>query len=273
MRRVRFAAFKLPPTPDGKPMEESKKTEALQALANKAYDFVTALQEPGVNFEEAAIKAGATVGETAEFFSQDAGPVELEGSAAAAAAAFALTAEKPFSTHIPLKNGTYVLAFKEVKQPETLPLDKVRKQLEEELIGEKADTAMREKAAQFRTELIEARKGGKSFAEAVQALGMNSEAFPAFSMMQPVPPKTPFANLIQSAAAKLAPGEISEVIVGPGNAIVIHVDQRPVVDEKGMEEARARIAEGIVSSRKEMAFQAWLADRREAAGIKMAPGL
>jgi parvulin-like peptidyl-prolyl isomerase len=221
-----------------------------------------------VNFEEAAKQAGATVGETAQFFSQDSGPAELEGAADAATAAFALSAEKPYSSHLQLQKGTYVLAFKEIKPPEQLSLDAVRKQLEEELIEEKADTAMRTKAAEVRTQLLEARKGAKSFAEAAQTLGLKSEAFPAFSMMQPVPPKTPHANLVQSAAGKLAPGEISEVIVAPGNALIIHVDQRPVVDEKGMEEARARIAQGIMSSREAMAFQAWLADRREAAGLK-----
>lgn len=266
MRKVRFAAFTLPATPDGKPLEESKKTEELQALANKAYDLATALQQPGVNFEEAAKQAGATVGETAEFFSADAAPAELEGAAAAAAAAFALTAEKPYSTHIQLQKGTYILALKETKPPEQLPLDKVRKQLEGELIDEKADTAMRTKAAQLRTQLT--RKGAKSFSEAAKALGMQAEPFPAFSMMQPVPPKTPHASLVQSAAGKLAPGEISEVIVAPGNALIVHVDQRPAVDEKGMEEARARIASGLVSSREAMALQAWLADRREAAGLK-----
>jgi hypothetical protein len=140
--------------------------------------------------------------------------------------------------------------------------------LEEELIGEKADTAMRLKAAEIRAKLVEARKNAKSFSEAAESLGLKAVPFPAFSMMQPVPPQTPHASLVQSVARKLAPGEISEVIAAPGNALIIHVDQRPAVDEKGMEEARARIAAGLVSSREAMAFQAWLADRREAAGIK-----
>jgi len=267
-RTVRFAAFTIPPAPDGKPAEESKKTEELQKVADQAYDLVTALQQPGVNFDEAAKAAGATLGETAQFFSEDAPPAELEAAAAAAKAAFALTREKPYSIHIPLQKGTYVLALKEIKPPEQLPLDKVRKQLEDEIIGEKADTAMRKKAADIRTKLVEARKAAQSFSEAAQSLGLKAEAFPAFSMMQPVPPKTPYASLVQSVAGKLEPGAISEVIVSPGNALIIHVDQRPAVDEKGMEEAGARIAAGIESSREEMAFQAWLADRRDAAGIK-----
>ena len=268
MRKVRFAAFTLAPTADGKPIEDAKKTEALQKLANDAYDFATELQKPGVNFEEAAKQAGATVGVTAEFFTRDAGPAEIEGSAAAAAAAFALTKEKPYSAHIALEKGTYVLAIKETKEPEQLPLDKVRKQLDDELIREKADAAMMAKAIEIRGKLVEARKNAKSFEEAAQSLGVKAEAFPASSMMMRLPPGTPYAEIIQPAAGKLAPGEISQVIPTAGAALIVHVDQRPAVDEKGMEEATARIAEEIQANRQMVAFQAWLADRREAAGLK-----
>lgn len=271
-RKVRFAAFTLAPTPDGKPMEEAKKTEELQKLANAAYDFATALQKPGVNFDQAAKDAGATVGETAEFFARDAGAPELEGSPIAAEAAFELAKEKPFSKHIALDRGTYVLAFKETKEPEQLPLDKVRKQIEDELTAQKADAAMTAKAAEIRGKLVEARKSAKSFAEAAESLALKVVAFPAFSMMQRVPPGTAYAQAVQSAARKLAPGEISEVIPTAGAALIVHVDQRPAVDEKGMAEATATIAEGIQYSRQSVAFAAWLADRREAAGLKPPKG-
>ena len=267
-RRVRFAAFTLAPVPEGKPPEDAKRTEELQKLANAAYDFATALQKPGVNFDEEAKQAGATVGETAEFFPRDAGPAELEGSAAAAEKAFELTKEKPFSAHIPLEKGTYVLAFKETKEPETLPLDKVRKQLEDELLGEKADTAMTGKARDIREKLVVARKNAKSFAEAAQSLGVKAEAFPSFSAMMRTPPGTPYAEIIQPAAGKLAPGAISDVVPTLGAALIVHVDQRPAVDEKGMEETTARIAADLQSSRQMVAFEAWLVDRREAAGLK-----
>ena len=272
-RKVRFAAFTLPPTPDGKPMEETEKTGKLQKLANDAYDFATALQKPGANFDEAAKKAGVTVGETAEFFESDAGPKEIEGSPVAAEAAFELTKENPYSKHIALANGTYVLALKEVQAPETLPLDKVRKQLEDELLGEKADAAMTAKARDIREKLTAARANAKSFAEAAESLKLKAVAFPAFSMMQRVPPGTAFAEVVQPAAGKLAPGDVSQVVPTAGAALIVHVDQRPAVDEKGMSEATAQISGDIQQMREMMAFQAWLADRREAAGLKPAKGM
>ena len=53
-----------------------------------------------------------------------------------------------------------------------------------------------------------------------------------------------------------------------GASLIVHVDQRPAVDEKGMAEASARIAEQLQMNRQMVAFQAWLMDRREAAGLK-----
>ena len=267
-RKVRFAAFTLAPTPDGKPMEEAQKTEELQKHANAAYDFATSLHKPGVDFEEAAKQAGAIVGETAQFFPEDAPPAELESAPAAAEAAFALTKEKPYSAHVALAKGTYVLAFKEIQPPETLPLDQVRKKLEDELIGEKADEAMMAKARDIRGKLADARKDAKSFSEAAQALGVKAVAFPAFSMMQRVPQGTPYAEIVQAAAGKLAPGEVGQVVPTAGAALIVHVDQRPAVDEKGMAEETLQITQRLQSERQMVAFQAWLADCREAAGLK-----
>jgi hypothetical protein len=280
-RKVRFASFTLPAEPekkpddkkpeDKKPEDEAKKTEQLQKLANSAYDLATALAAPGANFDELAKNAGAAVGETAAFFSRDAGPPELEGSPIAADAAFALTKEKPYSAHISLNKGTYVLALKEVKAPQQVPFEEARKQLEKELLDEKTDTAMRTKAEEIRGKLIEARKGGKSFTDAAKTLGLTAEPFPAFSQMQPPPPGTPYASVVPGAARKLAPGEISDVLVTPGSALVVHVDQRPVVDEKGMEEAKARIVARIEGGRMQQAFEAWLTERRQLAGLKDSP--
>jgi hypothetical protein len=86
--------------------------------------------------------------------------------------------------------------------------------------------------------------------------------------MQPPPPTEPYGQFIQTAAGKLAPGEISEVIVANDAALVVHLDQRPTVDEKGMDEARERIAKMIEGRRMGEAFTAWLAERRQAAGLK-----
>ena len=277
-RKVRFAAFTLPPAPeikgpDGKPIEDLKRTEQLQQLANNAYDFAALLVQPGAKFDDLAKAAGATLGETAEFFTTEKGPSEIEASPKVAEEAFKLTTEKPYSAHISLRNGTYVLALKEIKAPEQQTLEQARKQLENELIEEKTDTAMRARAEEIRVKLTEACKGGKSFYDAAQALGMKAEPFPAFSAMQPPPPSAAHGDVIPAAARKLAPGEISGAIVANGAVLVVHVDQRPAVDEKGMDEAKDRITKMIEGRRMGETFEAWLAERRQAAGLKESKGL
>lgn len=267
-RKVRYAAFMLPPAPEGKPLDVSVRTEQLQQLANSAYDFAAEIISPGANFDELAKAKGATVGETVEFFGDDAVPPELEASPQVAEAAFSLTKEKPFSPHISLQKGTYVLALKDVKAPEPLTFEQARKQLEDELLQEKADTAMRKKADEIRAKLVEALKAGKSFSEAALALGLKAEPFPAFSGMQPPPPGTKYNGLVQEAARKLAPGEISDVISTPEAALIVHVDQRPAVDEKGIEEAKKEISSRIEQMHKFVTFAAWLAERRQVAGLK-----
>ena len=280
-RKVHFAAFALPPevrtvdpkNPDGAPVEDVKRNEQLQQLANTAYDFAATLAKPDTKFDESAKSAGAVLGDTAEFFTIEKGPAEMEGSTKVSEEAFKLSKEKPYSAHISLKNGTYVLMLKDIQAPEQQTIEQARKQLEAELIEEKTDTAMRARAEEIRGKIAEARKAGKSFYEAAESLGVKAQPFPAFSAMQPPPPTEIYANVIQPAARKLAPGELSDVVVANGAAILVHVDQRPAVDEKGMDEARERIAKMIEGRRMGEAFGAWLAERRQAAGLKESKGL
>ena len=276
-RKVRIAAFALPPvpptpptppTPGAKPPEDAERNAKLQALAYKAYDMAVALTQPGADFDEQAKKDGAALQETKEFFSEEEGPAELEASQQAAAEAFKLTKEKPFSAHITLKNGTYVLALKEIKPPEQLTFEQARKQLETEMLAEKADTAMRKKAGETREKLAAELKAGKSFSDAVQALGLKAEPFPAFSLMKRPPPGTKYNDLVPSVTQKLAPGEISEVIPSPEGALIVHVDHRPAVDEKGMAEAGKEIADRIEQMHRAVVFAAWIEERRQAAGLK-----
>jgi parvulin-like peptidyl-prolyl isomerase len=272
-RRVRYAAFTLPPPADGKQADVAVRTEQLQQLANSAYDLAAEVLKPGANFDELAKAKGATLGETVEFFGEDAGPPELEASPEVAEAAFSLTKERPYSPHLSLQNGTYVLALKDTKPPEPLTFDQARNQLEDELLQEKADTALRKKAEESRGKLAEALKAGKSFSEAAQSLGLKAEPFPAFSGMQPPPPGTKYNGLVQEAARKLAPGEISDVVPTPEAVLIVHVDQRPVVDEKGIEDAKKEISSRIDQMHKFVTFAAWLAERRQAAGLKDSPEL
>jgi hypothetical protein len=126
-RKVRFAAFRLPTPPEGKPFEESRRKQLIQQLAEKAWNLSEAMQKKGANFEEEAKKLGAAVG-TTEFFEKDSPPKELgsgkdpNGSNYLAEAAFKLTEGKPYSPHLipgdesDLEDCAFVLAWGERKR-------------------------------------------------------------------------------------------------------------------------------------------------------------
>lgn len=266
-RTVRFASFLLPPSPDGKPLETAKRTELLQALAEKAYDLAGKLAEPNANFDELAKAAGAKLGETAEYFDSTDEPEELEGSEDAAKAAFQLTKEKPFSKHLVLEKGVYVLMLKDIKAPETRPLESAKAEIEATLKTEKAAALAIAKASATLPKLVESRKAGKSFYETVEGLGLKPVPFPAFTRPQALSPRPPFANEVTEAAKKLAPGELSGVIRTEKGGIIVHLDQRPTVDEKGLEEAKVATTAEIRQQREYLLFNGWLMERKAVAGL------
>ena len=269
LRKVRYAAFLLPaPAADGKPLEGKERTTQLQKLANDAYAFTQELETPNANFAELAKKHNATVAETKDFFGQNDVPSELEGSPKIGAAAFALTKEKPYSPHISLQKGTYVLELMEIKAPEQRKFEDVRKELEEQIISAKADELARAKANEIKPKLDELMKGGKSFADAAKELGLTVQQGPAFGGSQRSAPGE-FDDVIRPAAGKLAPGQISDVLVAPSSnvALIAHVDYRSSVDDKEIEEARPGAVAQAQTSSRYMLFPNWLAERSRAAGI------
>jgi peptidyl-prolyl cis-trans isomerase D len=270
-RKVRYAAFTLPPPPDGKPLEEKVRNAELQKLAAAAYAFREELETTKGNFAELAKKHGGTVGETKEFFTSENVPAELEGSPEVAEAALALTKEKPHSPHLILKNGTYVLEFMETKAPEQRPFESVKAELEKQVTSAKADELARTKATETRTKLAEAMKGGKSFADAAKELNLKVEPQPAFGNAERAQPGE-FGHAVLTAASKLAPGQISEVVPSSNNDafLIVDVDYRSPVDEKEIDAARPMVERQLEARERYSAYNNWLAERGRAAGLDKA---
>lgn len=279
-RKVKYAVFPLVEPPDGKPMTPEARDRALQLLADKAWEFRAALEAKDANFDELAKKMGARVEKTPEFFDAANPPQVLEGSPAAGRAAFEISKEKPYSRHLALNEGmhkgTYVLAFEEEKAPEQLSFEAVKKKIEDELLASEAGVKMNEKGKELRAKIEEAKKAGKSFYEAAEAVGEKPVPFPVFGGMTQVPPQTPFNFDVRNAVQKLAPGQLSEPIApnqSKGeNLLIVHLDQRTAGEEKipGMD--LKDIMEGMDTDAKERAFSDWILARARAAGLNFATG-
>lgn len=290
LRKVHYAAFLMPPTPDGKPLDPKARTEQLQPLVEKAYELRQALAEPNAKFEDLATKAGATLGETKEFFGAENPPAEIEGDPAVATAAFQLTKEKPFSDHIALKKGAYVLMLADTKAPEPKTFEAAKAQLETELLDAKADEAARKKATEMQAKIAEAQNAGKTFYQAAEALGLKPEPLPMFSAKVPPMGKNEYTEEIIQAANNLAPGKVSEVINADKDALIVNVDRRFTLGGEAINENNAAIAKEleedtddsakipaqfraqfrnqfIRTGLKSATFRIWLSDRSMAAGI------
>lgn len=289
-RKVRFAAFLLPPPPDGKPLEAKVRTEQLQPLVDKAYELRQALAEPNAKFDETATKLRATLGETKEFFSAENPPAEIEGSPEVAAAAFKLTREAPYSNHLPLQKGAYVLMLADTKAPEPKTFEASKAQLENELLDAKADEATRKKATEIQAKIAEAQNAGKSFYEAAEALGLKAEPLPLFSTKVRPFGKNEYADEIMQTANKIAPGKVSEVVKSDKDALIVNVDRRFSLDSETLGTDKTKVAEEIEEDTDDSAklppqfraqfrnqarrmglksrtFRIWLFDRSIAAGV------
>jgi hypothetical protein len=270
-RKVRYAAFTLPLPPDGKPLEDKVRNVELQKLAAAAYAFHQDLETTKGNFAELAKKHGGTVAETKEFFTSENVPQELEGAPEIAEAAFALTKERPHSPHIILQKGTYVLELMEIKAPEQKPFESVKVELEKQVTSAKADELARAKATEVRTKLAEAMKGGKTFADAAKELNLKVEPQPAFGASERAQPGE-FGEAVRTAASKLAPGQISDVVASSNNdaSLIVHVDYRSPVEEKEIEAALTGVQRQLEMRERYTVYNNWLAERSRAAGLDKA---
>jgi hypothetical protein len=273
LRKVRFAAFLR--TEDGAtPTKTEDRVAQMQTLVNTAYDFAQLLKkQPNANFEELAKKAGATVGETKDFFPENIPPAELDNNDQLAEAAFQLSKENPYSSQIPVDpKGSYVLAFGEVKAPEQQALEAVKAKIEAKLLDAKSKDLALVKAKEAQPKIAEALKAGKKFPEAVQALNLKAEEFPSFSLNGR--PQHPYSPTVIPATLKLAPGEISEALADTrsGDAVIVHLDSRSAGDEAKITAKIPNVKRGFTDFLQGQLFEGWLRQREIAAGVPTAFG-
>ena len=271
LRKVRFVSFLLPPADPAKTLTDSEKTKLLQTSVNAAYDFAQAILKKGRKFDELAAEQKLAIAETAPFI-KDEVPDALEGKEKDVAddiaeAVFALKKESPVSQHLIGKKGAYVVVLPEdgITEPKQKTLEETKAMLTTQMQGEKADEAVRKKGEELQKKIAEAKKAGKSFTEACEAAGLKSEAFPAYSQTKPAQGAN--FNVIRTAAAKLAPGEVSDFVATPEGGIIVHLDQRPVVDDKALEAEKAATLAALERNRGMSIFREWLKERRRASGI------
>ena len=267
-RKVKVVAFSLPKTE--KPLAGKERVIAMQKLADAASDFAVAMTAKDAKLEDLAAKAGVPVVETPEF-EESAPPKEIGAAPEAAEAAFRLTPEEPNSDPVTTQGGYYVLQLSGIAPATPMTLEDAKKQLTEEITGERANESLNLKAADIRKKVTEAIAAGKSFADAAKDAGAVAETFPTFPSADNKMDQ-PDAREIMGRSREMNEGELSDFTPTQTGGLLIHIDKRLPVDEAGFEKQKPMLANQIDGIKKNAAFQQWLKSRRSAAGFAEAKG-
>ncbi len=265
LRKVKVAAFILPPADKDKPLEPKARAEALGKLGKAAEDFSVAVTEKDAKFDEAAAKAGVTIEETPEFSRNSPAP-SLAVAPAVAAAAFKLTTKDPTSDVLTTDRGYYVLQLTGITPARPLTFDEAKPQLVEQLKRDRAQEAMTIKGNELRAKIAAELKAGKTFAEAATAAGATAETVPAFS---PAEPNTtlPDAREVMQVAGDLKDGDLSPFTPTEAGSVLVHLDKHVPADDTKFAADQATIADSMAGSNRAMLFSEWLKLRRAEAHI------
>src|SRR5204863_2783924 len=112
-------------------------------------------------------------------------PKELNESEKAVMSAFQLTMEQPTSGPIDSEFGYFVIQLTGINPARALTLDEAKPKLMTQLKEERTEETLGLKGTEARNKIDAELKGGKSFADAAKAAGLQAETVPAFSMTQP----------------------------------------------------------------------------------------
>ncbi len=249
-RKVDYVLLTL--TPDQMKLPEAQKTEAKNALGEKATKFAlafvpdpsaTGATPPPPEFNAEAKKEGFTPA-TTDFFNADTPPAGVAPSPSFNNAAFALTKENPISKVVDLDNGVVVMHLAEIKASDLRPLAEVQEAIKKQLQQTKGLQAEQQAAQAASVKLKSEVAAGKDFKTAATADGLKVDTLPTFVPMK-VPQNDLRARTIAYAIAPLKTGEVSgPVPIESDNAtLVLHVDNRAPADPAGLADFEARFRE------------------------------
>jgi hypothetical protein len=275
-RQLKVAAFGL--TEEQKKLTGKEKIDALQKLADKANDFIEALQAKNADFDQVAAKLGVTTKETG-LFSKEAPDPLLAGKPEVTAAAFSLTKEAPNSDALQLSDGFDILHLVKVEPSRPLTKEEARPKIVEALKKQESEQKMAAKGSEIAKQLGEALKNGKTIEQAANDAGVKVEKVPAFSLAERAPGATPppepepkkdtvpDMEYIRRTASTLGPGSVSNFVPTQDGGLIVILEKREQPSDADFEKARAPLDENALSQRGQVVFYEWLRDRRHAAGI------
>jgi parvulin-like peptidyl-prolyl isomerase len=264
-RKVQYVLFPLPK----KDKDSAAPVAAdLQKVADRADDFASALLAEGAKFNDVAKRFEIEVKTTGSFAAGER-LAELGNQPRATVAAFALTAERPFSDTIQTEQGYLILNLLETVPAKPLSLEESKAQLVDSLKADKVRETLSLKAGEARKKVEEAVKGGKTFVQAAEAAGFKAETLEPFSRSESKLTGDD-ASLIQNGASDLKAGQTSAPLDGPNGSVIVHVLKRQDIDPADLEKQKASLIPMLETQRVDGLLSEWIDRQRAAAGLQLA---
>ena len=272
MRTLRYAAFVL--SEEDAKKKGKERVQALQKIASQTNDFAQALADSGSGMDSFGESKKTAVHVTPFFdakgeadgkvFDQDPDVI-----AAGKAVAFRLSSQPGNYEIIELgEKGYAVVEVASVKVPRQLEFDEARADLRAELIAQKRDRAVTDKAASALPEIRAKLSAGSSIADAAKDAGLKTSEMKGLSVFDRE--LKPDQREIAMAVADLPEGSLGEFQARPGGGgFAPYVAKRATPEEKEVAERRPMIESGALQGKKMLMFAQWLADARRQSGLEM----
>lgn len=253
------------------PAESDAEFEARQKEYQKILsDFDLRIANPaeGETFESiaaeekyAAISSGIS---THEPFSQEDPPAELLEKQQLIDAVFQALSTKELGTPFSDGSGYYFFKLNGIEEPATLTLEEARVKVAEDVIAIELAALVNETAAEAKATITSALSEGKTIQGAAEAAGLTASEVPMFSSGQP-PVGVPDAQLVQTTAASVKPGEVSNPQMTETGALLVYLESRELPLDIDEDAQKATIQRSIESRDEDGVFAAWFAARKDSA--------
>lgn len=240
-RQVDYVLLELTPEQAKLPHDDKARTAAIEALGEKALDFVVKLQPdpsattnnaPPSDFIEGAKKLGLTP-KTTDFFTDDTTPAGVPPSPTFNSTAFSLTKDNPISKVAEVGNGVAVLHLVEIQPSVLRPLEEVKSEITKTLQQNKGALAQNDAAKNAAEALKTAVAKGTDFKTAAAALHLKVETTPSF-VPYLVSEKDTRLRAIAYVATTLPVGGVSDPMPSDTSILVVHLDSRATADSANL---------------------------------------
>ncbi len=236
-------------------------------FGKKVQDFALESALEGANFDKLAEKSIVEVKKVPAFSFSDM-PEDMKKNMTLAFEIFRNDPKThPVSDPIQTKEGCYFFTVTEIKAPQQQELKDVQDKVKESLIAQKAQENMVKAANDARKKLADDIKAGKKFEDAAKEAGLEPQALPEFSAMEPLKDNSS-GKSIAIEAQKTPAGNFTKPLTTENGVLLVFVQSKELRKTTDSAKSREEITQTLGHYSQNEIFRAWFGKRRDEANVK-----